>query len=119
MRRPSLWERSPHPPTLNIYVLTPDLSIAILKLDVEGKEPQIIEGARRLLESGIVKNILTEFRRLGRTPIQTAIKTLLDTGYTLVHMNGRTSRAESEKILNDLTKALSGKMKNVDLWFQR
>jgi FkbM family methyltransferase len=97
----------------------PELSIAILKLDVEGKEPQIIEGARRLLESGIVKNILTEFRRLGRKPIQTAIKTLLDTGYTLVHMNGRTSRAESEKILNDLTKALSGKMKNVDLWFQR
>ena len=97
----------------------PDLSIAILKLDVEGKEPQIIEGARRLLESGIVKNVLTEFRRLGRQTIQTAIKTLLDTGYTLVHMNQRKSREESEKILDDLTKALSGKMKNVDLWFQR
>jgi hypothetical protein len=76
-----LWERSPHPPTLNIYVLTPDLSIAILMLDVEGKEQQIIAGARRLLESGIVKNILTEFRRLGRKSMQAAIKILLDTGY--------------------------------------
>ena len=36
--------------------------IVILKLDVEGKEPQIIEGARQLLQSGRVENILTEFR---------------------------------------------------------
>jgi FkbM family methyltransferase len=97
----------------------PDLSIAVLKLDVEGKEPQIIEGATRLLMSGIVKNILTEFRRLGRDTIQTAIKTLLDTGYTLVHMNRRQSRAESEKILDELKNKLHGKMTNVDLWFQR
>jgi FkbM family methyltransferase len=87
----------------------PDLSIAILKLDVEGKEPQIIEGAMPLLKSGIVKNILTEFRRLGRETIQTAIKTLLDKGYTLVHLNRRKSRAESEKILDDPKKALNCK----------
>ena len=36
-----------------------DLSIPILKLDVEGKEPMIIEGAQKLLRSGIVKNVLT------------------------------------------------------------
>ncbi len=96
----------------------PDISIAILKLDVEGNELQVIELARRLLESGIVKNILTEFRRLGRKALQSAIKTLLDTGCTLVvHMNRRESRAESEKLLDDLTKAPSGKIENVALRF--
>jgi FkbM family methyltransferase len=99
---------------------TPGFSISLLKLDVEGKEPQIIEGAKRLLKSGIVQNILTEFRRLGRPTIQKAIATLLDSGYTLVHNEkGKVSRAEARRLLDELRHRLEGKMLNLDLWFQR
>jgi hypothetical protein len=63
--------------------------------------------APSLVELMIGSALTSECRRLGRKPIQSAIKTLLDTVYTLVHTNGRKSRVESEKILDDLTKALT------------
>ena len=106
--------------------------VAILKLDVEGKEPLIIEGAQHLLKSGLVTNILTEFRRLGRPPVQRAIQTLLESGYTLVlddddagTANAATPKQrkltqhQARKYIDDLTKQLRGKMTNVDLWFQK
>jgi len=98
----------------------PDLSVAILKLDVEGKEPQIIEGSKRLLRSGIVENVLTEFRRLSRSTIQEAIYTLLETGYTLVDAEkGKVGQDEARMILQGVEKKLHGTGTNVDLWFQR
>ena len=98
--------------------------IVILKLDVEGKEPQIIEGARQLLQSGRVENILTEFRRMSRPNIQEAIQTLHDTGYTIVVENNnnnskRLSRQASEAYLKSLTAKSKGTGRNFDLWFQR
>jgi hypothetical protein len=69
----------------------PDLSIAILKLDAEGKSRRLLKESGYFSNQGSRSNralsILTKCRRLGRKPIQTAIKTLLDTGHTLVHMN--------------------------------
>ena len=98
----------------------PGFEIAILKLDVEGKEPQIVEGAQKLLASGKVLNVLTEFRRLGRDHVQTALKTLLDSGFTLIHeKEGKVSIDRSRILLDELKDELSGKGKNVDLWFQR
>lgn len=101
--------------------------IAILKLDVEGKEPQIIEGAKELLQSGRVDNVLTEFRRLGRDTIQQAIATLLAAGYTLVddwtngpdHPPKRMSRQESVDHLTELAEKFKGNGRNFDFWFQR
>lgn len=97
-----------------------NLTISILKLDVEGKEPQIVEGAKKLLRSGIVANVLTEARRIGRPTIQQELNTLLSSGYTIVHeKEGKVSRERARVLLDDLEKEMRGKMKNVDLWFQR
>jgi FkbM family methyltransferase len=40
---------------------TPSMVIPILKVDVEGLDPQVFMGADRLLKSGIVKNIMMEY----------------------------------------------------------
>ena len=40
------------------------VSVPLLKLDVEGHEPHIVAGAKNLLCSGIVKNVLLEFNRM-------------------------------------------------------
>ena len=101
-----------------------DWTVAILKLDVEGKEPQIIEGAKQLLQSGRVENVLTEFRRLKRDTIQEAIATLLDAGYTLVddsqsQSGQRLDRKASQALLDDLAEKYKGKGRNFDFWFQR
>lgn len=131
-----------------------DWTVAILKLDVEGKEPQvrnlfyylggpqalqesplhshafslllqIIEGAKELLNSGRVLNVLTEFRRLARPNIQEAIQTLLDAGYGLVddETEGRNARRlnrkDSQAYLDKLTEKFKGKGRNFDFWFQR
>ena len=103
--------------------------IIILKLDVEGKEPQIIEGARQLLESGRVENVLTEFRRMSRPTIQEAIQTLHDTGYTIVDDSSSSkqnnknytpmTRKASEAYLQRLAAQSKGSGKNFDLWFKR
>lgn len=86
---------------------------------MEGKEPQVIRGAKRLLKSGQIMNVLTEFRRLGREPIQEAITTLLESGYTLVHEEkGKLSQAESKSLLQQLTEQYKGKARNFDFWFQ-
>ena len=105
--------------------------IIILKLDVEGKEPQIIEGARQLLESGRVENVLTEFRRMSRPTIQEAIQTLHDTGYTIVDDSSASAKKNSNKNYTPMTRQASeaylqrlaaqskGSGKNFDLWFKR
>jgi len=38
-----------------------DKPIYLLKIDVEGFEPNVLEGSRQLLQSGLVENILIEF----------------------------------------------------------
>jgi FkbM family methyltransferase len=102
------------------WLKRPGFSIVLLKLDVEGKEPAIIDGAQKLLQSGIIKNVLTEFRRLGRSTIQKAIHTLIDAGFVIVHEErGKLSLADTKEYLEDLRKELHHKMNNVDLWFQR
>jgi FkbM family methyltransferase len=60
---------------------TPMVNIAILKIDTEGHEPYVLEGAKQLLQSGIVRNVLLEYR----TSFQPAVVSfLLDAGYVLV-----------------------------------
>ena len=100
--------------------VNPNIAIKILKVDVEGKEPLVIEGTQTLLRSGIVENILIEFRRLGRPNVQQAMLILLDSGYTLVDdTEGKVSITRSMEILSDLTDQLEGTTKTIDLWFQR
>ncbi|KAL7569328.1 hypothetical protein ACA910_016870 [Epithemia clementina (nom. ined.)] len=97
-----------------------NIIIKILKIDVEGKEPHVIEGAQTLLRAGIIENILIEFRRLARPNVQQAMLVLLDTGYTLIDdKEGKVSITRATEILSDLTDQYQGTGKTVDLWFQR
>lgn len=57
--------------------------IKLMKVDVEGKEPQVFLGCPKLLKSGIVEHILTEGRRFGRTNIQESFVVLFEAGYTI------------------------------------
>ena len=100
--------------------VNPNIVVKILKVDVEGKEAHVIEGAQAFLRSGIVENILIEFRRLSRPNVQQALLLLLDSGFTLVHdTEGKVSETRSAEILSDLTEQLKETSKTVDLWFQR
>jgi FkbM family methyltransferase len=110
-----------------------NFSIPILKIDVEGLEPQVLLGASQLLQSGLVKNVLTEFRHLNRAVSQQAFQLLFTAGYRLVDSRGVvTSREESERWihrltvhpLSDPTKSVWQKTRSVflaafitDLWF--
>ena len=94
-----------------------DLEIALLKIDVEGLEPQIIQGARALLRSGKVRNVLTEFRGMERQIAKDALDTLLNGGFTLVYeTEGKVSVARSWEILKYLEE--NPKRDYVDLWFR-
>mmetsp|Transcript_20975 Transcript_20975/g.25452 ORF Transcript_20975/g.25452 Transcript_20975/m.25452 type:complete len:336 (-) Transcript_20975:25-1032(-) len=59
------------------------LTIHLLKVDVEGFEPQVILGAKRLLESGLVSNILTEERSRTDPLTLEAYNFIVKVGYKL------------------------------------
>jgi FkbM family methyltransferase len=100
--------------------------IVLLKLDVEGAEPLVVEGAKALLKSGIVQNILTEAKNLGGAAMKQSMATILDAGYRIVRDDNlrnirRLSLEESIKYLKYLEKhpGASGGLYNYDdLWFQ-
>ena len=96
-----------------------DFAVSILKIDTEGHELQIVEGAKRFIQTRLVKNILLEYR----VHCRQVMNTLLDSGYVLV--DGAPLRllnkAESIKTLDNVTKVLLlGKTPGnyADLWFR-
>lgn len=80
----------------------PKPTIRLLKIDVEGHEPEIILGAQKLLRSGLVQNILTEYRDYGSPATRRAFDILLDAGYTIVHEGVLLTKAESQGFYQDL-----------------
>jgi FkbM family methyltransferase len=64
----------------------PSTPIYILKIDVEGFEPNVLAGAHKLVNSGILKNILMEFTpRLSDSKMLASMVTqLLDANFKLV-----------------------------------
>ena len=102
-----------------------DLKIAILKIDVEGREPAIIEGAATLLKSGLVENILTELRDLKKDEkVKAALQTILEAGYVLVNYdakkggNKKMTTEETDAEIQQMLQTAKGRG-TVDLWFQR
>ncbi len=64
-------------------------TIAFMKVDVEGFEPNVFKGAKKLLNSGLVKNIELELKfGRGEDNVREITKLLHEAGYEL-HMHGK------------------------------
>ena len=104
-----------------------DFSIEILKVDVEGHEPQVLLGAKKLLQSGIVKHVFTECRRFGRDNVKDMIVTLLEAGFVLrrpncnMCMKSTASPQEKANSFTDWATIVIGKHKGktMDLWWEK
>ena len=92
-----------------------DLSIALLKLDTEGHEGQILQGAKKFFRHRLAKNVILEYRSTCRE----AATILLDAGYVIVddavHAKRMLSRKESEVVVD----ALAANKHVTDLWFRQ
>jgi hypothetical protein len=102
------------------------IAIAILKMDTEGHEPQILQGATKLLQSNLVQNVLMEYRT---TCHDAVFEILLEAGYVLVYDEPSTSRprtmlskAQSKTVIDRLhqtwAKSNETDKKYEDLWFR-
>lgn len=79
--------------------------IALLKIDVEGFEPEIIIGAEQLLKTGMVQNVLTEFRDFHTATAQQAFNILIDNGYVLMYNHGAPyTKAATIDLWDDFTR---------------
>jgi FkbM family methyltransferase len=58
----------------------PQIHVSLLKLDTEGHEPQILQGAQQFIQQKLARNILVEFR----PSCHEAMIALLDAGYAIV-----------------------------------
>jgi len=103
-----------------------DFSVEVLKVDVEGREPQVFLGASKLLKSGIVQNVLTECRRFGRSNVKEMMTVLFDAGFTLREpscpsINAKKSAEDNAKSLIAWAKDTLGpnSMKTMDLWWEK
>jgi len=102
------------------------VNIPLLKIDVEGKDPLVVLGAKRLLKSGMVQNVLTECRRFGRPVVLEMLETLLEAGFVAkepripvpIMENGTPAKA---KYIRDwfLKKLGQNSQVNQDLWWVR
>ncbi len=74
--------------------------IDLMKIDVEGFEPNVIAGMRSLAQRGIVRNLLCEFnsgwlrRNLNTTPAQ-LLETILGLGFTITYTGKKVTGMES------------------------
>jgi FkbM family methyltransferase len=109
-------------------------NIEILKIDVEGHGAHVLLGARRLMSSGLVKNVFNEVslhedKDMFQAEME-AIRLLVDTGYKLVGQGtesgpGEKSLWETDDSIADnifsYLKTLKGKGKHVymNLWWSK
>jgi FkbM family methyltransferase len=99
-----------------------DFSITLLKIDVEGKDPQVVLGGSRLLASGLVKNVLSEARRFGREIVFNSFVTLFEAGFMLkepaVTMKGTTPKEHAQSVVDYYQDKLGkNSMRTDDLWW--
>ena len=73
--------------TVRLDDILASLPIALIKLDVEGMEFSALDGARRLLQSGMVRHIVLEWSEAtsanAECPARRALHTLSGLGYTI------------------------------------
>ena len=101
-----------------------DFKIKLFKIDVEGKEPQVVLGAPKLLKSGIIEHVLTEGRRFGRTNVQDSFAVLFEAGYTIkepaVPVKGNTPKDKAKSVCDWWLDKLGPNSQMVrDMWWVR
>jgi hypothetical protein len=97
-----------------------------MKIDVEGHEPFVTEGSKRLIQCGKIKNILLEYRSSPRETMQV----FWDAGYVIVddfsyegddnaiEMTRMMSLQDSMNYIDTISPRLGKKFYN-DLWLRR
>ena len=81
--------------------LSDSVQITLMKVDVEGGDPEVIFGAPRLLQSGLVKNIFVEFsnKNADRTNYAKMAEDLFLYGYKIEVMGNWKGGEEEEVVL--------------------
>jgi len=92
-----------------------DLYISLLKLDTEGHEPQILQGAEKFFKHRLAKNLMLEYRTKSRD----AATMLFDAGYVIVDDDANPHRILSRKESEARVDSLAVKNHYTDLWFRR
>lgn len=70
--------------TARLDAVLPDVSLGVLKLDVEGHEEEVLRGATDLLEAGLVRDILFEELQLLPSPVSDELARL---GYEIFSLH--------------------------------
>ncbi|KAG7339916.1 FkbM family methyltransferase [Nitzschia inconspicua] len=104
------------------------VDIAILKIDTEGHEPFILQGATKLLSSHLIRNILIEYRMICR---DTVFEIILESGYVLVDDNRGDVKKGTTMLTKEASKSFIDELHNTlelrrntskpmfeDLWFR-
>ncbi|KAG7369618.1 FkbM family methyltransferase [Nitzschia inconspicua] len=96
---------------------TKDIDIAILKIDTEGHEPYILQGASQLIHSHLIRNILIEYRSHCRDAV---LQYVLEADYVLV--DDKPSKNKWRMLTTEASIDYIDKLQNrtayVDLWFR-
>lgn len=107
------------------------VEIAILKVDIEGYEPKVFAGAKELLKSKMIKNILLEMSpnkpENSEAPNIEMFNSLINAGYTL-HMWGMFQGPNKPNPFPDapidklgelmVNKTMKARVKQMNLWFK-
>ncbi|KAG7355426.1 FkbM family methyltransferase [Nitzschia inconspicua] len=104
------------------------VDIAILKIDTEGHEPYILQGATKLLSSHLIRNILIEYRMICRDAV---FEIILEAGYVLVDDNRGDVKKGTTMLTKEASKSFIDELHNTleqrrntsqpmfeDLWFR-
>ena len=102
----------------------PDFKIKLMKVDVEGKEPQVFLGCPKLLKSGIIENLLIEGRRFARDNLRDSFIVLFEAGYTVkepvMEITGKTPKQKTQSVIDWYLKKLGPNSQEVrDMWWVR
>jgi FkbM family methyltransferase len=109
----------------------PPVDIHVLKIDVEGLEPAVIQGATALLQSGLVWNVIVEIScRTKRdvAPLNKALHSLFRAGFRLQGHGGWSGpnpgvnpwgNGDADTLVQGILDACQGhKVKQLNLWWQ-
>ena len=101
---------------------TTTLQISVLKVSIDGKEPFVVEGATKLLQSGLVRNVLVAGRKFSRPNMRDMFVKLMNWGFELKGPRIRFNSTDTEERAFSLCQyyVLKPNQRTLrHLWFQK